>query len=319
MPGRNLRCSLLVPLLLLCAAAVVRSDDSFPLKAKRILFLGDSITHAGGYVASIETQLRLAGVEPLPEFINVGLGSETCSGLSEPGHPFPRPDVHERLERALDAIKPDVVVACYGMNDGIYYPFGEKRFAAYRDGVNRLIEKVHAADARVILLTPPPFDRVPVEPKGKLKPVGEEIYGYTGMYEGYNDVLARYAEWIMQQQDRVAMTVDVHSAFMDQLREHRMDDPNFTMSPDGIHPNAAGHRVIAEAVLAAWGVEPVDVADAEFLKLVHQKTRIIHDAWLTHIGHQHPRVGKGLPLEEAEAKADELESRIAAYLADVGQ
>ncbi len=120
-------------------------ETPFPLSAKRILFLGDSITHAGGYVAWIETQLRLQGVKPMPEIINLGLSSETLSGLSEAGHPFPRPDVHERLDRALAKIKPDVVVACYGMNDGIYHPFSEERFRAYQEGVKRLIQKVHAS------------------------------------------------------------------------------------------------------------------------------------------------------------------------------
>ena len=93
--------------------------------------------------------------------VGIGLSSETCSGLSEPDHPFPRPDVHERLDRALAKVRPDVVVACYGMNDGIYYPFGEDRFKAYQNGVNRLIEKVHATGAKLILLAPPPFDPVP--------------------------------------------------------------------------------------------------------------------------------------------------------------
>jgi lysophospholipase L1-like esterase len=148
-----------------CAA-----EDAFPVKAKRILFLGDSITAAGGFVNMIELQLRLHGVDPMPELLNVGLPSETCTGLSEPDHPFPRPDVHERLDRALAAVKPDVVVACYGMNDGIYYPFSEERFQKYQEGINRLIEKVHASGAKLVLMTPPPFDAMPLKAAGKLLP-----------------------------------------------------------------------------------------------------------------------------------------------------
>ena len=73
------------------------------------------------------------------EFINVGLPSETVSGLSEEGHAggqFPRPDLHERLGRVLEQIRPDLVFACYGMNDGIYLPFNEERFEVQtRDGM----------------------------------------------------------------------------------------------------------------------------------------------------------------------------------------
>ena len=141
------RITLLAAIATLVSSSVAAAAEP-PLDAKRIVFLGDSITHAGHFVAEIDVQLRLAGIDPVPEMINLGLPSETCSGLSEPDHPFPRPDVHERIDRALTKLKPDVVVACYGMNDGIYYPFSEERFAAYQRGVRGIVDKVKAANAK---------------------------------------------------------------------------------------------------------------------------------------------------------------------------
>src|SRR3954447_8021843 len=111
---------------------------------RRILFLGDSITYAGGYVDYVD----LALLTHLPgrriELLDLGIPSETTSGLSEPGHPFPRPDVHERLDRTLNTLaaegwKPDLIVACYGMNDGVFMPLSDDRFAAYHDGIRRLV------------------------------------------------------------------------------------------------------------------------------------------------------------------------------------
>ena len=90
--------------------------------------------------------------------------------------------MHERLQRALDKARPDVVVACYGMNDGIYYPFDEQRFAAYQDGINRLIEKVQASGARLILMTPPPFDPLPLRKQGKLRSVDAEKFAWFAIY-----------------------------------------------------------------------------------------------------------------------------------------
>lgn len=312
MPWHRLLGSLAVCLLWFSTpATTATAEPLFPLQAKRILFLGDSITHAGKYVAWVETQLRLQGVDPLPEIINIGLGSETCSGLSEPGHPFPRPDVHERLDRALAKIKPDVVVACYGMNDGIYYPLGDERFAAYQAGVNRLIEKVRAAQAKLILMTPPPFDPVPLRGKGKLKPAGEEEYAYFAMYENYDDVLRHYGEWILKQRERVDMVIDLHGPLTEHVAQRRKQDPQFTLSPDGIHPNAAGHRLLGETILRAWGVPSTQEPQPELLKLVTERTSLLHDAWLSEVGHKRPGVRPGLPIAEATAKANELAEKIA--------
>ena len=309
---RSLLALLLLFPLTLRAAADEPNQPAFPLRAKRILFLGDSITHAGAYVAWIETQLRLQGVNPLPEMINLGLSSETCSGLSEPDHPFPRPDVHERLDRALAKLKPDVVVASYGMNDGIYYPFGEERFQAYQQGVKRLADKVHKAGAKLVLMTPVPFDPTPLrEKEGKLKPAGEEKYAYFAMYEDYDDVLKRYAEWIMQHPQLAEMVIDLHTPLAKAAAAGRDEDPKFTFSPDGIHPNQAGHRLMGETILRAWGIESSTAVPDELLALVRKRTALLHDAWLSEVGHKRPGVKAGLPLEKAHAQARELDEQIA--------
>jgi lysophospholipase L1-like esterase len=288
------------------------AEDAFPLTEKRILFLGDSITAAGYYIADIETQLRIRGADAAPELINLGLPSETCCGLSEPDHPYPRPDVHERLDRALERVKPDLVVACYGMNDGIYYPFHEERFAAYQSGINKLIKKVQAAGARIVLLTPPPFDPHPLKDQpGKLLPRGAEKFAWFSIYEDYdNDVIARYAKWILTQADKVDMVVDVHTPLNEFLAKQRRSDPKFHVASDGVHMNQVGHEILASAILKAWGVETWEPATEELRKAVKQKEQILHDAWLSHVGHKRPGVKAGLPLDEATAKARALDQQI---------
>ena len=84
--------------------------------------------------------------EATQEIIPLGLSSETVSGLSEEGHAggkFPRPDLHERLDRALEKAKPQLVFACYGMNDGIYFPLSTERFKAFQDGMKKLHDKIN--------------------------------------------------------------------------------------------------------------------------------------------------------------------------------
>ena len=301
------RCFSAIALVLAVTACTLASaEDAFPLKAKRILFLGDSITAAGEYVYMIDMQLRLQSTGTLPVIINAGLPSENVTGLSEPDHPFPRPNVHERLDRALSMFKPDVVVACYGMNDGIYYPFSEERFLKYQSGINLLIEKVHAANAKLILLTPPPFDAAPLKAAGKLLPASAEKYAWFAVYEGYDEVIQKYGKWILEQKDRVEMVVDVYTPSMEFWIEKRKTDPTFTVATDGVHCNSIGHRTLAEAILKSWGVTKWIEATGEMTQLANQQGSVLHEAWLSHIGHKRPGTGAGLPLPEAEAKATEI-------------
>src|SRR5690606_3114264 len=157
--------SLLVPIILSLSACgeklttkTIATDN-----IKRIVFLGNSITYSGQYIGDIEAYYRITHPELKVEWINVGLPSETVSGLSEEGHAdgaFPRPDLHERLYRVLKQTKPDLVFANYGMNDGIYLPFDSTRFERFKDGMLWLHETVVKHGAQIVHLSPPIFDEV---------------------------------------------------------------------------------------------------------------------------------------------------------------
>jgi lysophospholipase L1-like esterase len=278
-----------------------------PAACKRILFLGDSITYAGHYVARVDAFLRAARPDVQWEILNLGLPSETCTGLSEPDHPFPRPDVHERLERALQKYKPDLVVACYGMNDGIYYPFSEERFAAYQKGIGRLIDTVRSTDARLVLMTPPPFDPLPLKLKGNLRPRDAEKFAWFAIYEDYDDVMRQYAAWLRTQADRVDMVVDLHTPVSEFVLAKRKTEREFSMSPDGVHLNRQGHDLLAETILRTWGYPTDQSLPPRLLELAEQREVLLRDAWLSHVGHKRPGTKAGPPLDEATTKAAELE------------
>ena len=143
---------------------VGQANENFNIlkNAKKIVFLGDSITYGGEYVIFFERWLTVNHPELNPEVLNQGIPSATVSGLSEPGHirhGFPRPDMHERLDRALKALEPDLIIACYGINCGIYMPLDGERFAKYKEGVQRLKKKAEAQGAKVVFMTPPVYDK----------------------------------------------------------------------------------------------------------------------------------------------------------------
>jgi len=316
--------ALLPLLLLLTGAAPATAAEPSPLEGvHRVVFLGDSITYSGQYVEFLEAYLRARAPNFRCAFLDLGLPSETVSGLSEPGHAggeFPRPDLHERLDRVLAQARPDLIVACYGMNDGIYHPFDEGRFRKFRDGMTFLRERAAAAGARVLHLTPPAFDPVPI--RAKTLPAG--LAEYRQPYEGYDDVLDRYSRWLLAQKANGWDVVDVHGPMQRLIADERGRDPNFRLAGDGVHINATGHWLIAREILLHWGVPAHDLADVtgnrqameagphglEVLKLVREKQGILKDAWLTATGHRRPGMKRGLPLGEAERKAGELEAEI---------
>lgn len=304
---------LFLALLCFCTATFLHAAPALP-EAKRILFLGDSITYGGTYIQILEAAAIAGHPDQHMDMLNIGLSSETVSGLSEEGHAggkFPRPDLHERLDRVLAKVKPDIVIACYGMNDGIYYPLSPDRTKAYQDGIKRLREKVAAAGAQLIHLTPPVFDGLPIQKR--LLPAGLEKYPQP--YAGYNDVLDHYAEWLLSMQSQGWQVLDVHGAMKKALAEQRLKDPQFTYAKDGIHPNAAGHLIMAQPLLKAWGLKvtaqgkPDHVNGPAIYALIGQKQSLMRDAWLTETGHTRPGVPAGLPLAEAQAKAAELDSQ----------
>ncbi|TWU50803.1 GDSL-like Lipase/Acylhydrolase [Rubripirellula tenax] len=297
--------SVLSGLACLFATFAVGDEPAFPLTAKRIVFLGDSITYAGHYVDVIDATVVANGYGP--EIINLGLSSETCSGLTEPDHPFPRPNVQTRLDRALSVLKPDVVVACYGMNDGIYHPFSEERFAIYKKGVNDLIDKVTASGAKLVLMTPPPFDPVPIQGTGKLVPIDAIQFGWKTVYENYDrEVIKKYGDWVKQQSDRVAMVIDLHAPVTSYLEANRAVDPRYTLSADGVHITNEGHRILADAILDAWGLSDRKTADEEDVKKTAARQAIMKAAWLTEVGHDRPGINAGLPIDEAKQETSEI-------------
>jgi lysophospholipase L1-like esterase len=291
--------------------------------APRVVILGDSITYGGEWPEWVETWLHLQFPEARVEFVNLGLPSETASGLSEAGHAggsFPRPDVNERLGRVLEKTHPDLIVACYGMNDGIYFPLGEERFKKFQEGIIRLRETAAHQGVRVIHLTPPIFDPVPLT--GRTLPAGRDAY--PSPYEGYNTVLDRYSEWLLSRRTAGWEVVDVHGPMNSFLAEQRKLNPKFELSNDGVHANSQGHWLMARELLRHLGAPEVVVAAdvptalmksdpraVAVFALVQKRQRLLKDSWLTAVGHQRPGMSKGIPLADAERQAAEIATQLA--------
>ncbi|QDU73678.1 GDSL-like Lipase/Acylhydrolase [Bremerella volcania] len=267
------------------------------LAGKRVVFLGDSITQAGGYISFIDYYLEKLYPEQNFDVYGLGLASETLSGLSEDNHAggaFPRPCLFERLGRLLERAKPEVVFACYGINDGIYQPLDPDRFSAFQNGVKKLIEQCQAAGVeQIFLVTPPIYDTI-------TRP-GEF---------NYDSVMTRYAAWEMSLDEPAVHVIDLHSA-MRKARDARTE----VFSKDRVHPGGEGHLFMAQAILAGLNVpvpkESLATIQADPLYQQIDKLRKYRSAnWMKHIGYSREKTVPSQPLGDTEEVAAKMKATI---------
>jgi len=267
-------------------------------EAQRVLFLGDSITYDGRWPTLVESALRATEQFRDAEIVNMGLPSETISGLSEEGHAggkFPRPDLHERLGRVLASYKPTLVVACYGMNDGIYLPPDPAREAAFQKGITRLKTDVEESGARLVFVTPPLHQAD--------KPSPDPVR--------YDVVLDHFADWLGAKKAEQWEVVDIRPALRASVAEAKRKDPKFVYSADGIHPGDEGHRFIAQAVCTGlWPLLKLNgdphFAEGQPLKVLSQYQLKLKLAWLRKTGHRRPEIPSGEDMDDAIPRSAKL-------------
>lgn len=266
--------------------------------APRVAILGDSITYGGRWATLVESALRGTPQFADAEIVNFGLGSETVSGLSEPGHAggqFPRPCLHERLGRILDAYKPTLVLACYGMNDGIYQPLDESRTKAFQDGILKLKEAVEKTGAMIVFITPPlhQADKPSTDPSR------------------YDAVLDAYGEWLVSQRAKGWNVIDIRPDLKREVAEKKQQTPAFVYATDGVHPGNDGHDFIAASICKQlWPILKLpgspQFAQGDGLGILLKRNELLKLAWLTKTRHIRPGIPAGLPLDQAETQAAKL-------------
>ncbi len=280
---------------------------------KNIVFIGDSITDGGTYPAIAEA-FAIAGGFLEYDFLNLGVSSENASGLTEKGHPFPRPNILNRIDRITSLVEGEWAVVMYGENDGIYQPFSQERFDLYKKGITEVCEKLKKSGFKVALMTPTPFD--PLSFRGKLS-IEEEVH-YGSVCADYERVMEKYARWILAEGpgDKI---IDIHGAVSEYLAFRRRTDPGFKTG-DGIHQGNEGNYIIAGEVLKSlFGIDIGTYGETPFpyiYKYVRKKSGYTHRFYKEFIGHENPYKEKKLSqskfISEKKKYTDKISEALAA-------
>jgi lysophospholipase L1-like esterase len=285
-----------------CGMLIVSAQEASPdalAKTKallpagtRVVFLGDSITQAGDYVIDVQCALFAQGISH--HIINVGLGSETATTLTENenlGHVqayrFPRPAVGARLSRVLRATRPHTLFVCYGMNDGGVLSNDEAGLARYTQSIEQLRQQaLQSGVSRIVFCTPPVHD----------------AQGNAAL-AAHDANLTRYTEWLLSKRSEGWDVIDFHTPMRRVLDEGRKADLAFALAKDGTHPDRLGHWIMAQQILRDFfGLPHISATEAEGLfpshgkeirSLVRQLTDRRFQYWMSLTRHERPGVAGG--------------------------
>lgn len=220
----------------LLASAFATAQSPFYIHdGDRVVFYGDSITDQRLYTTFTESFIVTRFPALNVAFTHSGWGGDRVTGGG--GGP-----IDLRLARDVFPYRPTVITIMLGMNDGNYKPFDETTFNTYTAGMEHIVDSLRktAPDCRITLIQPSPYDDV------------TRAALFNG---GYNAVLLRFSDYLAGLAGKRHLDLaDLNNPVTAMLRSAAAADPEQAQKilPDRVHPAAAGHIVMAAALLKAW-------------------------------------------------------------------
>jgi lysophospholipase L1-like esterase len=216
------------------------------------VFIGNSITHQCLYTQYVEDYFYTRYPAAKIRFHNAGVSGDVAE------------DVLNRFDDDIAGFKPKYASILIGMNDGRYTPFENKIFETYKTDMTIMLNKLEELKIIPIVMTPTMYDLRPAL-KGDNWLDAEVINTIH-----YNATLSFFGAWLLQMaNERGLGYVNMYEPLNRITRENRLDDPEFTMIRDAVHPEPSGQVVMALALLRDIGANPVvssihlDVQDEE--------------------------------------------------------
>ena len=146
-------------------------------------------------------------------------------------------------------LKPTVLVLCFGREEVLPRrrpaTLTEENFARIQRELDALLQQAQQSGARVFVLTPPPVE---VEQNDLFKEASVEVN------------LAKVAELIREScKAHNAVVIDWYQKMTNFRQAQIAAGEAGEVTRDGVSPNEVGVGIATNALLAAWGAEPLDV------------------------------------------------------------
>jgi len=194
----------------------------------RIVFYGDSITEQHLYTALVETFLVCRLPAHRLHFENYGWGGDTAPGGSA------------RFRRDAGQAGASLVVVNFGMNDAGYTGPDAQRLATHVQGQRELAATIAAVGARQVLCTCSAVD----------PDRNAHLSNYNGTLSGYADAVHDLGR------ELGLPVIDIFHGYLAAQQAGKAQDPAFTVATDAVHPDEAGHLMMAAQILLRLDLPP---------------------------------------------------------------
>lgn len=204
-------------------------SEPFALKnGDRVVFLGNSLFEEDLRYGYLEYLLATAFADQHVTFRNLGWSGDTVFGEARSYYTSP-PTAYDLLMQQLSDAEPTVVFIAYGANEASH---GKEGIARFREGLNKLLDKIEELGAQAVLLSPLP-----------LLPSSLEI-----ARDDRNSVLEMYANEI------ASIAASRKQKFVDIFHPFQQLDASSGITTEGVHLNEKGYYHLSGIIAEALGI-----------------------------------------------------------------
>ena len=258
-------------------------------KGDHLAICGDSITEQKMYSLIIETYLTVCEPELDIKVRQYGWSGETAPGFLA------------RMENDCLRFKPTVATTCYGMNDHRYLPYSEEIGKEYYNSMLAIVKQFKNNGTRVILGSPGCVGKKPWwqgAPKITTKALNLNLLNLRNM-----DIEIAAEQNITFADVYLPMFKAIYKA-------QTLYGSDFkVVGDDGVHPDWAGHLIMAYSFLKAMGLDgrigtiDVDIQSGKASAGDGHKVLSSNDGIITIESSRYPFCDKGAPDQHGSSRA----------------
>ena len=197
----------------------------------RIVLIGSTLVEREQRYGYWETALLAANPSKRITVRNIGWSGDTVHGEARGRFDFDKPEIcFRQLVNLTLELKPTIIFISYGTNESFE---GKEGLPKFEKGLNKLLDALKPANARLVLSPPMPFEH--------------------GVPESRNADLALYAEVIRKvAEDR---SLGFTNPSVPLVRELELLAKPVRLTENGMHLTEEGYRITTPAVIASLGLE----------------------------------------------------------------